>query len=405
MKVLLPIMAGCAGMDWEREPFLGMLRRLVREMSCLAPEHESWVLVDSSPLASQLQGVCVGQVEFWAPADKTWTREALADLIKERLGTDEPLLLLDQRNPLLTAFAMCEAADLYLKNAVSPVVSITVPKDHPVQLRTLYTVEETGLIHLVELNPPSVRGLEGRTVSSSFPFDWAAAGEDAPGMLFRVRGDRLVPARPDKAGEDAVVWVKDGPDSARVAVTRDLQPGACGFVAGEDSPYLSLSDGKYLVHGLGRGNAAVRLVPFSRKGLVPEAALLVPLDHEPIHAGDFDEAITGFAYTVQHSMEEGLYNQESPFSPNRENWCAKTQRGADGHRLSGRQCFPSVYRVDPSLFVGTAAQLQELSGRLATGGVRGYDLGRACIIQSPLDMLRYNAQVRLSAERTSGGAR
>lgn len=404
MRVLLPTTAACAGMDWESEPLLGMFGHVVREMACLAPAHDLRVLTDSATLERTAGEACPGSAERLVPPSGTWTLDGLADLAAGRFGAGEPLVLLDQRNPLLTASAVWEAVDLYQEDPATPVVSTTVPEDHPVQLRTLYNVVATGMLHLTDPDPASLPSAGAWTVSAPFPFDWdTAAGRDASGVLFRAEGYRLVPAFLANLAPGTVLWVKDGPGLARVALAETPPFGACGFEAG-GSGHLSRSGDDFFVHGIEGANLAIRLVPFTRDGLLPNEAVLVPLNGEPARIGHFGEAVTGFAYTVQQGVTGGRYGQESPFSPDRENWCAKTQRGADGRRLSGRQRFPAVYRVDPSLFVGTAAQLRELPERLASGGVRGYDLGRSCLIRSEIDILRHAARVRQAAKQAAGGA-
>jgi hypothetical protein len=391
-------------MDWEREPLLGMLGHVVREMACLAPVHDLRVLTDSPVLERAAGAACPGSVERLAPPSGEWTRDGLADLATERFGAEEPLVLLDQRNPLLTASAVWEAVDLYLEDPAAPVVSTTVPEDHPVQLRTLYNVVASGMLHLAAPAPASLPLAGAWTVSAPFPFDWdAAAGPDAPGVLFRAEGDRLVSAPQAAPVPGAVLWIRDGSDTARVAVAEIPPSGACGFEAG-GSGSLSRSGDDIFVHGIEGANLALRLVPFTCDGMLPEESVLVPLNGAPARVRHFSESVTGFVYTVQQGVMGGRYGQESPFSPDRENWCAKTQRGADGRRLSGRQRFPAVFRVDPSLFVGSAAQLRELPQRLASGGVRGYDLGRSCLIRSEIDILRHAARVRQAAEQAKGGA-
>ena len=394
-------------MDWEREPLLGLLERVVRALASLPPSFEPWVLTDSALIAGLARKAGAGRILLAETAGGGWAGGLLADFVEERFGPEAPVLLLDQRNPMLTAAAMQEAAALYLRAGGAPVVSVTTPENHPVQLRTLYNVIDAGLLHLIDPAPPAAIGCRAQAVSAPFCFDWRIAGGGKPDdALFRAAGNLLVPVGPEGPASGESIWLKDGPASARVALWQAVPAWACGFAMAANGPmFLSRAGGKLFLHCKQEQGAVLRFAPFTSAGLLHEGHVLVPLDGAPVCLGEFDAVVTGFAFTAQRAVLGGQYGQESMFSPDRQHWCAKTQRSADGRKLSGRQSFPATFQVDPSLFVGTAAQLRSLPELLGQGAVRGFDLGcGSCLVQSPIDLLRHAARDR-AAKQVAGGAK
>lgn len=403
---MLPITTACSAMDWECEPLLGMLERMVRELASLPLSYKLWMLTDSALIEGMAHKAGAGRILLAETAGGGWARAPLADFAEERFGLEAPVLLLDQRNPMLTAAALQEAAELYLRAGGAPVVSVTTPEDHPVQLRTLYNVTDTGLLHLLDPAPPAAIGCRAQAVSASFWFDWRIAGGGEPDdALFRAAGNLLVPIGLEGPACGESVWLKDGPASARVAFGQAVPAWACGFAMSANGPmFLSRAEGKLFLHCKQEDNTLMRLVPFTNAGLLHEKHVLVTLGGTPVCLGEFQADITGFVFTAQQAVQGGPYGQETMFSPDRQHWCAKTQRSADGRKLFGRQSFPTTYQVDPSLFVGTAAQLRSLPELLGQGAVRGFDLGCGpCLVQSPIDLLRHAARNR-AARQGAGGA-
>nr|WP_287411764.1 hypothetical protein [Pseudodesulfovibrio sp.] len=331
------------------------------------------------------------------------TREQTADKIENLFGTKTPVTVLDHRNPLLTASLLMDAVEKYFEDSQSPLVSTVTPDDHPVQLRTLYNVVDVGMIHLLDTDVQAIETLpvpfhQAPAVTKPFYFDWRIVeNSDLENVVYLAGENGLVLFTAEDVDSWSEVWIKESSTTARIALAK-RQPEVCGHVSSSVGSYCHrgvFREGNELFLYGEEDNSMMQLVPFTREGLDSEFPVHISLRSVKTRIGEFESSVSGFAYTVQQSSQGGQYTHESLYSPANGCWCARTQRDNEGCKLSGRQRFPSIFQVDPSLFIGTVEQLRHLNDLLSSARVRGFELGNySCLIQNPIDILRYTARFR-----------
>lgn len=404
MIFILPIITANTAMDWCEAPLFGLLKNTVSELLSLPSPHEVWFLTDSSVIEELVRKGGATSVLRFESDENGFTSEQTTNIIKNNFGDKSSVTVLDHRNPLLTASLLMDAVEKYFEDSQSPLVSTVTPDDHPVQLRTLYNVVDVGMIHLLDRGANAVESLpaqlhRAQAVTKVFPFDWRIVESGDSGSVVYMSGEKgLVPFTFGEVDSWSEMWVKESPTTARIALDVN-EPEVCGYVSSSvglnGRIFVSEDGGELFFHSEEADNSMMQLVPFTRDGLVSESPMLVSMQNVKTWLGEFDEHVAGFAYVEQKPSVGGQYTHESLFSPANGCWCARTQRGNDGCKLSGRQRFPSIFQVDPSLFVGTVQQLRHLDDLLSSGEVRGFELGNhSCLIQKPLDVLRYTARFR-----------
>ena len=404
MIFILPLITANAVMDWRTPPLSGLLENMVRKLVSLSSPHEAWFLTDSSKMEALVRKVGTSSVLRMESAGEAVRNEQIADRLAEHFGIETQVAVLDHRNPLLTPSVLMRAVAHFLEDSRSPLVSTVIPTDHPVQLRTFYNVADVGMIHLLDGEPKAIENLSvpfrsAHAVTKTFPFDWRIIESGSESVAFMSGENGLVPLGPDNYESWSEVWIKESPTTARIALEKEVSSEACGFVSSSVKSnrrvFLSREGGELFLHSEENDNSMMQLIPFTSEGLVRENSMHVSLQSVKTRLGEFDGQVAGFAYVVQQSAPGGQYTHESLFSPANGCWCARTQRANDGCKISGRQRFPSIFQVDPSLFVGTVKQMRHLDELLSTGDVRGFELGsHACLIEKPLDVLRYSARSR-----------
>lgn len=289
----------------------------------------------------------------------------------EELGCgDGSLAVMDFRAPFTTQEAM-ESAIQELGSGVPVAVSARVPRDHPCQFRKAFNLTDIGCIYFPDSRYQERHELIGDsnawTVSRRFPHDWRGLQVQS-GSLYSRQARLGAPDFVLARTEDALLWVADGPQEARVAY-RNV-PGAlpekeraCTWTTGNDSCFPVVSVGRSAdslainICGDCQGDIfLLRVVPFGESVELDSFTLWFLPGDEGVREMSWNwPAAAGFAYHLYSSSPDGTGELEMHISPEDAPWVrddgGRVVSVDSGEAITGRQGFPSVLKVVGNLSV------------------------------------------------------
>ena len=407
MLVYLSAFLQDSGLDWGCAPLQDLFESGFREIATLAESFDLVLFTDSETVVAMGSDLGVERAFLGKKRQDASPWAHLAEFMEKGIESDIPAVVLDLRNPTLSADMVLTALQLFEKTPGIPLVSIVAPEDHPVQLRRRYNVVDAGMLHILASTGEATE-MDGQSpcaVSRPFPMKWGTAISADSGEIAFATGDDglLVPlsARGEGCRE---VWIREGAASARIVwYGEQFPPSVCGACSGDDplTPGTWLVrdvSGEYGLHIQTQPQGEIlRLIPFTEAGLMPDREQEVALITGTGALGSLAPDTCGFVFTVSGPVEVGEFDNELYFSPENGQWSSETNTTKEGMQLYGRQCFPDMYEVDPSIFIGSVNQMKAIQSLLAEGKVGGIMLDDpTSIIQSQFDILRH--LVRLERE-------
>lgn len=399
MNICLSVCIKHQEADWLTPPLSDVLRRCFIELVPAESSDELLVMTDSGAV-EKLAGDCGVTRVRRVSIDPGMDREVqLADALVQWFGADEPVAVLDHKNPMLTSEALDSARQEFNRNTALPLVSVTCPEDHPVQLRELIEVVDAGMMVFFDDGANADKAIDdGFRITRKFPFDWRTVAAATEGVrLFAPHEDGLVES--EGAAYSHEIWIREDVDMARIAYDgRDIEPGVPGLAVGEGVSALSEAiDGQFCFRPAVR-DVRVSLVPFSETGINDSVGFSLTDTDGEITLSMPERGVSGFIYSVEKVSGEGDFDYQRFFSPSNGMWKIDTQRGKNGDKLYGRQSFPDVYELDRTVFMGTPSQLRSLTTAFAEGKLRGIVLwDNPIVIRTQIDFIRYKVRMREAA--------
>lgn len=360
-----------------------------------------------------------------APPLPPGTKACLAELLKQELDPDAPLMVLDCRHPFLDGRLVEQARAAW--DGETPLLGMCKPEDHPVQIQALFQfrwadallrldpTETTdaaaaGIPGLEPLTQELTRGREsGLAAYLSRPMlmDWLRHGFTVPERYCAyalLRGTdpegwtSLVPLEAVPQGLDDFFSVEAGfvlptRESARrvVLLPQNEAPPALSFLGGRAPDCLGLDeDGAtriFLRADLCPKQGLLKVAPFAElRGLAEHAAniWLHDLSAAPRRAFGGAEYVAldatlpkdadGAVLSILEPCFNNTSNHTEPAFPATPLWsfdglrkgCVNLQ---SGELIVGRQQFPEVYQICPAIALAHAKTLAELDSETSCAGL------------------------------------
>lgn len=295
------------------------------------------------------------------------------------LDHDEPVLVLDTRNPLLRAQDLNDAVEIFTAGKGHPVISMTTPIDHPYQLYHMDKVVWSGMLHFNETTEEwarCLRGLDSRRVFISKPF------YSPEGVIQTVETPKGKPVDPHAilsilesrlASQAKTVFIASGKDTLRAvfpltAMNAYLDPAVTAFAASEESPVLVQAKEETVTVSVDKAHCPchVRLIPFCEGGIARTEIETIFVPHEGVaqwHDADI-KGCTGFICSL--ISQGGAVDTSIQFNQNETLWKGRHNL-TTGETITGRQNMPEVLIVEGSILVGSRASLSSPIGILNGG--------------------------------------
>lgn len=354
-----------------------------------------------------------------ALAAPKWVQQLIrTELQSGRLIPGQSVVVMDGRNPLLTPHDLLEALKQARQTGL-PTLSIAPVRDHPCQYR-MYS----DLVASCLLAPPdpgySIDALQPRPhlVSHAFPFLWNEVWVNVActSRCYHIdeKLGRVVPLEhlPKHFNPEQLLYYA-GSDMARCVLpgtphSGTSLPGAFftplttpfsasllknGHVGVHVNATLPVKNGDTMVVFCFAGQQSTEhRLQFKDTPATPAPstpALVVPPDTR------FMACLLLRSGGPCEDLEEHLSHECLPWSVNPVD--GQPQRKDTGALITGRQDFPTIYRLDGSLAAGTADQLAELVEHVRMERFTPHNLeARSLIIHNEIDALR--AEVKSRAE-------
>jgi len=330
------------------------------------------------------------------------TGESLTWLVEGGLvDRKAPVCVIDFRNPLLTALHIEQALTEHTDIPGGIHSSAFKALDHPCQANIPYSVEFSGIVHLLDRSatlPPDAALHLGQdaAVTLPFTFDWGRRNIAAhPGSVMHLKRDSdagvsydpvLTPAHWDAARSSRVLW-RIADDQARWVYPQDSWKQACpaSDAAGSSLPGDAVAaDPGFTVHAVkdreGKGFTLILEPAFSRSRHL--RVRTVPLNISGPVLENFSEANlpsgvltmnipcstvpdSGFLVTVLAESTFDAIDLLLPYIPEQPLWIfdyrsSQRIRCDSGQPITGRQAFPDVFQPDGSFTIATAEELLDM---------------------------------------------
>ena len=367
------------------------------------------------------------------------------------LDNNEILVIIDYRNPTISGDLIHKAIDSFLIDPEKTLVSVTIPKDNPVQFNSYYRIIEMDVACFFETNesimdnktlPECLFGtINDRNyfITNPGPFDWSpfTRQEDSSCNFYCLTrhddGFKAV-SNPYQADLDSIIYIKEGENSARrLLIAKDSSREAIEELTAvslvhsfENMSVLLLSTENqktfsiYLRDDVWREkNLELRLYPFSRSHSSDKNvdAICIQLNAEedtgsfnwmgrdyygPVYIREHEDHPDGYIVSIVSVSSGSNADFSEPMVI--ETVCSASNDGLQrinsktGEIITGRQQFPDIYQMNSSIAIMSGKGLDRLIENPCLENLRGFmlDDSNSRCIRNELDVLNIKISKRNS---------
>ena len=277
------------------------------------------------------------------------------------LSVENPIAVLDFRNPLIGEVTVCAGLEAAFKDRLA--ASVAVIREHPCRRLSCRSFAEVNFIHCMDTN----------FATRPFFFEWARYGINREGLYIR----RSTPTGPhfSQAGDQApVAWEWVSATSARIV-----------FLESRDTAYvwpsmpavrISLQNNDTLMR-LERKEAStpwsVRILAFTQEAMHLDSTMTVYFKMgESLLETPLPEAVVdGFMCEVSAISKNGEYDFSVPYRADNAPWtfggALRVVDVSTGKVVQGRQDIPPVHDLDGSMFAAMPGVVDFSASRFRQG--------------------------------------